>query len=497
MMSLCQKLLVCAASLAALALPAANEPLTPRLTPDYAGITLPPNIAPLNFRINEPGRAYRVTLRSTRGTPITLNQARPVIQIPIDDWRALVRTNAGQPLYCDVSVQDDGKAWHDFATITNQIAEEPIDSHLCYRLLKPLFNNYVNVGIYQRDLESFKQTPILRNEKADGKCLNCHTFLNHQASQFALHTRGSTNGVQPMLLVQSNTVSRVDKTMGYLSWHPSGKLLAFSANKLSLFFHTQGETRDVYDARSHIGIFRLDSNTVVTPKVLSLTNRNETWPSWSPDGQHLYYSSAQPQTLENHRKVRYDILRVRYNLETDQWGDPEMMVSSEQTGLSATEPRVSPDGRLLLFCMAKYGNFPIYQPSSDLYVMDLQTRVIRRPDINSDKADSWHCWAFNSRWIVFSTKRLDGLFSRPFFSYVDSKGEFHKPFVLPQEDPGFYESFPKTFNAPELFQGPVRVTEDELAEAALNPKHVLTPKTEGPADAKPAAADPPGYRQAE
>jgi hypothetical protein len=130
--------------------------------------------------------------------------------------------------------------------------------------------------------------------------------------------------------------------------------------------------------------------------------------------------------------------------------------------------------------------------------MDLQTRKIRRLDINSDKADSWHCWAFNSRWIVFSTKRMDGLFARPFFSYVDDQGQFHKPFVLPQKNPDFYDSFAKTFNAPELAQGPVLVSERDLANASKQPKHILTPKTDGQSTVTtPAAIDPPGYHQAE
>jgi hypothetical protein len=475
----------------------ATEPSSPRITPDYSDVTLPPNIAPTNFRIDEPGETYRVTLRSASGTPITLTKSKPVIQIPIGEWHNLLQANKGRPLYIDVSVQDSKTGWHSFATITNHIASDPIDTHLVYRLLKPIYNNYVDVGIYQRDLESFKQTPLLRNEKVEKKCLNCHTFLNHKTEQFALHTRGFTNGFQPMLLGRSNTVSRVDKTMGYLAWHPNGNLLAFSANKLSLFFHTDGETRDVFDARSHISIYRLDSNIVVTPKVLSQPNRNETWPNWAPDGKALYFSSADPQTLENHRKVRYDIMRAIYNPETDEWQKPEVLISSQQTGLSATEPRVSPDGRWLLFCLAKYGNFPIYQTNSDLYVMDLRDRAPHRLEINSDKADSWHCWSFNSRWIVFSTKRLDGLFSRPFFSYLDTDGKWHKPFILPQEDPDFYEVFPKNFNAPELVNGPVTIPEEKLAEAAINPDNTLKPALEGSPEGHPEPQDPPDYRQAE
>jgi hypothetical protein len=91
----------------------------------------------------------------------------------------------------------------------------------------------------------------------------------------------------------------------------------------------------------------------------------------------------------------------------------------------------------VLFCLSAYGHFPVYQASSDLHVLDLTTRSKRWLPINSPEAESWHCWSSNSRWVVFSSKRLDGLFARPFFSYVDKEGGFHKPFLLPQEDPEF------------------------------------------------------------
>jgi hypothetical protein len=96
--------------------------------------------------------------------------------------------------------------------------------------------------------------------------------------------------------------------------------------------------------------------------------------------------------------------------------------------------------------------------------------------VNSDQSDSWHCWSTNGRWIVFSSKRLDGLFTRPFFSYVTREGEFSKPFVLPQADPAFYESYLKTFNLPELVAGPIQVKESALARALLHPLKVLRPE---------------------
>jgi hypothetical protein len=475
-------------------------PQTPHIFPNYSGITIPPNIAPLNFRIEEPGRRFRVQFSSAKGDPIEISSRTGKIQVSPSAWHGLLSANAGQGLLCNVSAEDSAGRWHRFAPFTNWIAREPIDNYLGYRLLKPLYNVYVNLGIYQRDLEGFQQRPILENSNCGGHCLNCHTFLNRRADTFALNVRTSNGSSHPMLLIQSNQVSRVDKTMGYLSWHPTGRLLAFSANKLSLFSHTVGETRDVYDANSNLGIYRVDSNTVYSPPAIALTNRNETWPAWSPDGRYLYYCSAAPLPLKNFRDIRYDLMRVSYDIDRDEWGEPETLVSAQETGLSAGQPKISPDGRSLLFCLSDWGNFPVYQTSSDLYLMDLQTREYRWLRINSDQADSWHCWSSNSRWVVFSSKRLDGLFARPFFSYVDAQGCFHPPFLLPQQDPAFYDSYLKTINVPELFQGPVIVKEAELARAIGTPIRILTPKNLGPAPPAPSVGSEggegqSGYRQ--
>jgi hypothetical protein len=116
--------------------------------------------------------------------------------------------------------------------------------------------------------------------------------------------------------------------------------------------------------------------------------------------------------------------------------------------------------------MCDYGCFPIYQPSSDLYLMDLATREYRRLDINSEYSESWHSWSSNNRWIAFSSKRQGGLFTRTYLSYVDEEGRAHKPFVLPQRDPTYYQSLLKTYSVPELATDRVKVSRASLARAA-------------------------------
>lgn len=446
----------------------------PRLRPDYVDVVFPPNIAPPNFVIEERGNAYRVTLHGQHGAPVSVASRNPQIQIPLRQWKGLLDANKNGNVFFDVSVRDTNGVWHQFQPVTNRVAPDPIDKTLVYRLLRPLYNFYAEMGIYQRDLEGFRQTPVLENRSFNNGCLNCHTFLNHRPDTFALHIRGQ-KGPQPMLLAFSNKVARVNKTAGYISWHPSGNLIAFSANKLSLFFHTIGETRDVFDADSDLAVYWVTSNAVVTPPAIAQPDRLETWPAWAPDGRYLYFCSAPKLRQERFRQVRYDLVRVRFDLEQNSWGKPETLIAAAETGLSAAQPRVSPDGRWLVFCLAKYGNFPIYQPSSDLYLLDLTTMKTRKLEINSDLADTWHCWSSNGRWLVFSSKRADGLFARPHFAYVDQTGRFSKPFVLPQKDPSFYDSCIHTFNVPEFVQGSPQASPDALARAVLRPQLVLTP----------------------
>ncbi|MHC4739831.1 MAG: hypothetical protein ACYS9Y_13075, partial [Planctomycetota bacterium] len=88
---------------------------------------------------------------------------------------------------------------------------------------------------------------------------------------------------------------------------------------------------------------------------------------------------------------------------------------------------------------------------------------------NSEEAESWHCWSSNSRWIAFSSKRGDGLFSKVYFSYVDKNGKVDKPFVLSQKDTAFYDSFVKLYQMPELVSSAIPVMGERLAHVVRLP----------------------------
>jgi len=121
-----------------------------------------------------------------------------------------------------------------------------------------------------------------------------------------------------------------------------------------------------------------------------------------------------------------------------------------------SEPKASPDGRWLLFTATDFGTFPIWHPEARLYLLDLATLTLDTlATVNTNRySNSWHSWSANSRWFVFASKRDNGLYGKPWLVNVGRDGRARKPFLLPQEDPDFYDHFTKSFNIPELFESP-------------------------------------------
>jgi hypothetical protein len=469
-----------------------------KLNPDYTDTVIPANIAPLNFVVCEPGSRYSVKIHSQNSEPIEVFSRTGKIKIPLRQWRSLLSSNRGGELFFDVYVMDEDRTWSRFETITNKIAKEDIDAYIAYRLIKPIYNYWIDVGIYQRHLEKYDQSPIVHGSSFGYGCVNCHSFLNNRGENMIFGTRSGRYG-SCAILVNDGNISRIDTKFGYTAWHPSGQLAAYSFNKVRQFFHGSGmQVRDVVDLDSALCYYTIKSRKVETCSAFVGKNQLETYPAWSPNGKYLYFCNAPMLWTdrnqippENYDELKYDLMRISYDIETDKWGEVETVLSAKETGLSVMLPRISPNGRYLLFCMCDYGCFPIYRPSSDLYLMDLKTGEYEKPAIiNSKYSESWHSWSSNSRWIAFSSKRRGGLFTRTYISYIDDKGKAHKPFIMPQKDPEFYDSFIKTYSVPELITGPVKVSAGMLGRATRSPSNIYVdiPITE--ATVKAGSAEP-------
>lgn len=461
-----------------------EAPRLPRIAPDYLDVVIPPNLAPLNLAIQEPGIEYQLRVSGSRGQPLELRQSHPHVRFALREWKELLGANRGGTLRWNIAVRNPEGGWIPFAPFESRVAEEEIDRYVLYRRLRPLYSTYKHLGIYQRNLETFEEKPVVRNETIGHGCVNCHTFLQGAPDRFAISFRGRSG--TPTLLIDSNRISRIDTKMGYLSWHPNGKLLAFADNAITQFFHLAGPAnRDIHDAHSDIHTFHVDNRTVEKPAAIAAPDRNENWPCWAADGRHLYYCSAPTVAFRDVPNLRYDLLRIPYDADQNRWGKPETLFSAAERRLSAHQPRESPDGRHLVFTVSESGSFPLFRPDSDLFLLRLDTRELEPLPINSSQADTWHCWSSNGRWLVFGSRRFDGVFARLLITHVDPAARFSKPLLLPQEDPTYYDTCLDNFNAPELVRGPVQVSEEELARAVNTPGDRT-----GPTGREASAPDP-------
>jgi hypothetical protein len=236
-------------------------------------------------------------------------------------------------------------------------------------------------------------------------------------------------------------------------------------NKVRPLEHTVGEHRDVWDEDSDLAVYDTDANQVSTTRDIADPDRRESWPSWSADGRTLYFCSAPQLPLTQLQEVKYDLMRISYDAATGTWGKRETVLSASDSGMSAAQPRESPDGRWLLFVLSHHGNFPVFQPTSALHVIDLKSGARRPLTAVNRGGNSWRSWSSNGRWIAFASKREGGVLARIHFTYFDRDGQAHKPFVMPQEDPSYYESCTLTYNLPELVTEPVPLGPSQLGRA--------------------------------
>jgi hypothetical protein len=441
-----------------------------KIFPEYYNLNIPSNIAPLNFIIKEKGRKFRIEIWSERENKILIQQKSPLIDIPIKKWQKILSENTGKKLKIQIwSFRE--KTWNKYMLIEHEISEYPIDPFLAYRLVHAVYLKWNEMGIYQRNLTNFKETPVIENFSTDHGCMNCHTFLNNDPSKMLIHFRILHSGTliwNEGVLSKINTGTKETLSAGiYPSWHPDGNHIAFATGKISPHLTTRlNKVVDVADRASDIVIYDIEKNSVSTCEALS-TLRRENMPAWSKDGKYLYYTSA-PEAKENDDESllhsKYSLMRIPYYGTRNPWGEPETIINADSTGLSISKPNMSPDGKYIICSMSDYGYFTIFHKKSDLYSINTESLELKKLELNSPSTESHSTFSSNGRWLVFSSKRMDDVLTRPFIAYFDENGVTHTPFVLPQKDPGIYDLILANYNIPELIKSKIELSPIEIRD---------------------------------
>ncbi|MDR1357500.1 MAG: hypothetical protein LBJ58_07520 [Tannerellaceae bacterium] len=440
-----------------------DEP--PAIFPDYAGVTVPSTIAPLNFRAEAEYSRIDALIEGSRTGKVHVRGGRQAaVDIPQGRWKQLLEDNVGGELNVTVSLKQSGR-WIQYRPFTVHVSAYPIDYGLVYRLIPPAYEVYGKMGIYERELSGFKQAPLIENTLMPGNCVNCHSFRQGSPERMSLHIRGPYSSTLLTSGGEANLYdTKTDQTIAncvYPYWHPSGKYIAYSINETRQVFHERRDKRiEVVDARSDIAVYDTEANELLSSAQLTRQDAFETFPAFSPDGLTLYFCSAAARTIPaEYSDVRYDLCSIAFDPASGAFGSAvDTLVRAAAVGKSVSFPRPSYDGRYLMYTLSDYGNFSIWHKESDLWLLDLQTNEARElSEVNSDDVDSYHSWSSNSRWFVFSSRRTDGLYTRPYIASIDEAGNVTKPFMLPQRDPDFYDASLYSFNIPEFVTGEVKL----------------------------------------
>lgn len=453
--------------------------------PDYRDITIPANIAPLNIQVKSAGSEYVGCVECGSNRVVAAAGKDGILQFDSLEWKKLLTDARGKALNVTLYAERDGQ-WVRFPSYNIEVAKEDIDRYLSYRLIEPSYELYRQMGLYQRDLENFNVKTIYENnrtfENENNHCVNCHNYQNYSTKHMLFHVRGEHGGT--VFIENGKVEKRIMKSDSilagatYPTWHPTRNWVVFSSNQTGQTFHIRNKQKvEVVDYGSDLVFYDVDKREF--RNILKTDSDLETFPCWSPDGSKIFYTSAHvpmfanvPDTVRRdnvskiYKDLHYNVMSISFDAATGKFGTPQMEVDCAALGKSAAVARVSPDGRYLLFTLADYGQFHIWHKSADLYVKDLQTQQIYPlKATNSPDVDSYHTWSSNGRWIVFSSRRDDGSFTRPYIAYFDKNGQGHKAFLLPQADPLENIRLTKSYNVPELSKDAVPTTAEEVKAA--------------------------------
>lgn len=523
-----QLLLACSSPSVPTSFTESNE--TPTIYPDYIDVTVPTNIAPLHFHIDHDSTATDFVTRFTAGSEIWTvggEDVRPGVK----KWRSMeaAALQAEGKISIEVFIKENN-TWLRKKPFDIIISKDSIDPYISYRLISPSYVTYEDLTLNQRCLENFNERIIYGNminsDEANGQCINCHHAQWYNPNRIQFHVRQYLGGtviaydgkLQKINLKTDSTIS----AGVYPTWHPKKPWIVYSTNSTGQSFHTRDIQKiEVQDTKSNLIFYDIENNTV-TP-ITRDTTHFDCFPFWSPDGRYIYYVSAHWEKrdtvqmdfelIKNYKEVQYNLYRMPFDEQTCTFGPRELIYDAVARNRSVTLPRVSPDGRWLMFTEGKFGVFHIWHNDADLFLMDLtqaqpveltpvvsyapndlpasilppdannvvreamadslrEAQGLRTPlpthirnisELNSHDVESWHCWSSNGNWVIFSSRRDDGNFTRPFIAHHDGNGHFSKPFELPQDNPQYHRQFMRSYNIPEFLTGPVTIRPQEFA----------------------------------
>ncbi len=430
----------------------------------YDGASFPINIAP-------PEIIWDDNIDNLWMIKICIPSQKPIIRITKKKswrpdnklWEKIKRLGKGKYLILEVRgcVYKNGKRVGDNVYVDRirfRISPYPMDNIIVYRLVSPLFHPQKTPNVYYRHVDSFETKLFV-----EGKglyCTNCHFFpkrpdITPDQEEVAIAVRDQLpfrkmKGRAKRILGIYEFSKKMGKTFAinsfFMSWAPDGRYVAVTMGKtVSIRPCITLETQQFFVLGSDIYIVDTKKNRIWPLNGASDPDYMENFPTWSPDGKYIIFARAKEPERGALETIRFDLYRVPYN--NGKGGKAIPIKGASFNGKSNYAPRYSPNGKWVVFNEAESAS--LVEPTSDLYIMPADLSSLpRKLECNVDYAmDSWHSWSLNSRWLLFATKRDDGIFARIYITEIDDNGYAYPPVKLPLKTEPMM-----CFNVPEFLR---------------------------------------------
>ena len=437
------------------------------ITVDYPpdGAVFPPEITPPAFLWTDSTAAseWRIEVRFSDGSPaIQARTSAPVWTPDPGLWASIKKRSTGQPATVTVSSAAGGSA-----QVRIETSSDPAGAPIFYRQV-PLMPSEVAPGVIKplapgaipliawrlRYLDEPGSRQVLEGLHS---CTNCHSF-SRDGKFLGMDLDGPENEkgtyaiapVQPRMTIRNEDVITWNSfpgtppgrsTIGFLSqMSPDGKFVVSTVNEevyvsnfkdyrfLQVFYPTRGilawYNRSTKEMKPLPGAD--DARFVHTDAV------------WSPDGKYLVFARAEARDAytpgkpmaqypndPNETPIRYDLYRIPFN--DGRGGRAEPVAGASRNGMSNSFPKISPDGRWIVYVQARNGQ--LLRPDGRLYIVPATGGEARRMRANTPLMNSWHSFSPSGRWMVFSSKSRSP-YTQMFLTHIDENGNDSPPILI-------------------------------------------------------------------
>jgi hypothetical protein len=380
-------------------------------------------------------------------------------------WAAIQAHSAGKPATVTITGYRDGKIAYSQSHLAFTTSKDEVGAPIFYRdvplmpasgsggAVAPLAQSNIHLIHWRiRDIRKPDSHTVLKDMPT---CANCHSF-SADGKTFGMDIDGPANDkglyavvpVQKHMVIQSkdmvhwNTDGKVGTVrVGFMSQvSPNGQyvLSTFAGPALSRmidsyyvtnfmdyrFLQVFFPTRGILEFYNRATGLREPLPGADDPKYV------QTDGVWSPDGKYIVFARAEARDPRppgqrgathandpNEAQIQYDLYRIPFN--GGKGGTPEPIKGASQNGMSNNFPKISPDGKWIVFVQCKNGQ--LMRPDSQLYILPVGGGTARRLRANTRLMNSWHSWSPNGRWLVFSSKARSP-YTQMYLTHIDEDG---------------------------------------------------------------------------